>query len=949
MANKYKFILFLFLLSTSGYTQTNSHWRGEQGSFILNYNKPVTYKNNSVKGYGLQATIAQNNGTLVLQAQPNIGAYYFKDSICISANNPLLHTRNCINYFCKTGDQEYMAIHHSYGDSDSTNGLYSCKISIEADSIKKYQLNQNLLQPEFFKSSLDTLFSESCTRIMHYRLYSYILFTIINDSLLIYLIDSNGIKFKSAYNLQTLIPFKNCEGGDLTNKIYSIAVCNNLENIFVYSYYAFRKEYSYLNIRTKMYCCKYDLLHKFHFNANTFRISDPIYTEILYHWEDNPLDTLFTYYQVYTDQMTLSDNDSFLYFFSNSAIYKRKIPVLPIVESNDILDTVVYKLVQFNTTRATIKEVGLISPPDICVKLKEGIAGELWFISAKNRKTISFDRIVNPNADNAYLKENEFVFNTGNDVFWGQFNHVRDQFRIDYEIDYTCRAEVKFTDYSNPYIPFDSFVWAIHYPTHTDTQYTRFPRLIFTLNGDYFIKGIAVAKSLNNYSEIYTDTIYIRIPQKPIAAFTATQTKVCRFSPVVFKNNSYSAQSHPAVPSKYTWYFGDGDSLVSSTATAVTHVYKLPGNYTVSLHYYNGYCDSLLVKEQYITVADAPVPGFSVSDSIGCAPQAIAISDTATVGITQKQYYFSDLDSWLTVQTLPLIHEFTTAGKHKIVQRLVGYTGCITQTDSVWINLSEGLSNRDTLHMSVATFTPTDSIALYWPPLKGAVGYRVYGSSNGSNFTYLQSVRQNTATITYTSGQPSFVARGVDSCGRTSASGLMGKPVILQGTASNNSTATLSYSPYAQWADNRISYTIEKQLNGQWEPIGTQQSTATYTDGGFAIKGQSQSCYRIRAQNSQYYSYSNTLCLPYVPVIYLPNAISPNADNLNETLQPVTYGIEQWEICIYTRWGQKVLQYNQGQTPTMSSLTPGVYMMRCIATDNQHNQHVLNQTLHVVE
>lgn len=46
--------------------------------------------------------------------------------------------------------------------------------------------------------------------------------------------------------------------------------------------------------------------------------------------------------------------------------------------------------------------------------------------------------------------------------------------------------------------------------------------------------------------------------------------------------------------------------------------------------------------------------------------------------------------------------------------------------------------------------------------------------------------------------------------------------------------------------------------------------------------------------------------------IYVPNAFSPNANQLNEVFGPVGYGILDYELIIYNRWGQQVYKEKNG-------------------------------------
>ncbi|MBI1308173.1 MAG: hypothetical protein GC181_16345, partial [Bacteroidetes bacterium] len=71
-------------------------------------------------------------------------------------------------------------------------------------------------------------------------------------------------------------------------------------------------------------------------------------------------------------------------------------------------------------------------------------------------------------------------------------------------------------------------------------------------------------------------------------------------------------------------------------------------------------------------------------------------------------------------------------------------------------------------------------------------------------------------------------------------------------------------------------------------------------------------CYLIKATNKTFSSFSNIICLKYKPVIFIPNAISPNHDGLNDVFNPVIYGVDLYKLKIYNRWGEEVYSEKNG-------------------------------------
>jgi gliding motility-associated-like protein len=57
-------------------------------------------------------------------------------------------------------------------------------------------------------------------------------------------------------------------------------------------------------------------------------------------------------------------------------------------------------------------------------------------------------------------------------------------------------------------------------------------------------------------------------------------------------------------------------------------------------------------------------------------------------------------------------------------------------------------------------------------------------------------------------------------------------------------------------------------------------------------------------------SHSNDFCFVYKPLIYIPNAFTPDGDNLNDVFLPVLSNIDpiEYNLSIYNRWGQVIFE-----------------------------------------
>jgi len=71
-----------------------------------------------------------------------------------------------------------------------------------------------------------------------------------------------------------------------------------------------------------------------------------------------------------------------------------------------------------------------------------------------------------------------------------------------------------------------------------------------------------------------------------------------------------------------------------------------------------------------------------------------------------------------------------------------------------------------------------------------------------------------------------------------------------------------------------------------------------------------EKCYRIAASkvDGTAVSYSNTVCIPYEHLMFIPTAFSPNGDGLNEKKRINGIELKKSTITFYNRWGEKVSQ-----------------------------------------
>jgi len=490
------------------------------------------------------------------------------------------------------------------------------------------------------------------------------------------------------------------------------------------------------------------------------------------------------------------------------------------------------------------------------------------------------------------------------------------------------------------------------------------PTLNFTRSGNYLCKVI-LKSHLGTYKEVWYDTLRIRIP--PVADFEAADTLVCAYVPLEFSDESISDTVNAATGELWVWTFGDGETQTiflpfgqdRGGDISVSHVYTTPGTYTVSFFYSNGFCDSTLVKNKYITVVDAPAPGFSIDDTAGCTPVTLTITDTITKNTTGKEYNYNDGRGWINipVDQRNFSQTYTNAGAYWIVQRLYGYTNCVTQQDSIQVFLTPGFTEENSTHVAlvsyqdVAAYPPQEEVVtVMWHTNKDtADSYEVY--RNGKLIKELLA-----DTGAYNSADDSLVLEreglnyavvALDSCGSKTRMGLLGKPIHVTGKViGDNDMSIISHTGYEELllGTREISYSLQTFEYGEWVELNSQNNTLDYEDPrflNFVNEGlQLEKSYRVVGSTniSSDKTISNILRLPYKPILFLPTAFTPNGDNLNDIWIPVTFGVEHYEVDIYNRYGQKIIHFTEQEAGwAAEDIAIGAYMViiRAKGTDNE--------------
>ncbi|MBS1629064.1 MAG: PKD domain-containing protein [Bacteroidetes bacterium] len=170
----------------------------------------------------------------------------------------------------------------------------------------------------------------------------------------------------------------------------------------------------------------------------------------------------------------------------------------------------------------------------------------------------------------------------------------------------------------------------------------------------------------------------------PTAAFSNTPMGGCGALSVSFTDQS-TASSGSSITNR-RWDFGDG-TILNTTATSLTHVYALGGNYTVKLYITEtGGCQDSVVKSSLILV-NRPVAQFNSPNVLACLNIPVSFVNTST-SQTPASYTWAFGDGGTSTTTSPS-HSYTSSGTYTVQLIATDSNGCRdTMTKTTYINVA---------------------------------------------------------------------------------------------------------------------------------------------------------------------------------------------------------------------------------------------------------------------
>jgi hypothetical protein len=260
-----------------------------------------------------------------------------------------------------------------------------------------------------------------------------------------------------------------------------------------------------------------------------------------------------------------------------------------------------------------------------------------------------------------------------------------------------------------------------------------------------------------------------------------------------------------------------------------------------------------------------------------------------------------------------------------------GYSEIWYDTIVVNIPISDSFNAKDSPIIKRATLINNQQTLVEWKSFKHTFLYEIYKenkyyTTTQDTFFIDEFTEEITAPIEYK-------IKCKDSCGNVTGFSNIGKTIFLSiqeltALTGQFSECAINFNRYQKWTEGIDHYQLEGNFDGNlWQHLAFTKDT-TYIDKDYISLQHNQKCYRVTAfSKNGIQSTSNVSCSSYQPIIFIPNAVTLNSDNLNEKFDFTSYGITDIKMEIYNSWGEKIWEnkYEKYWSPDQT-IPAGVYV-----------------------
>jgi gliding motility-associated-like protein len=410
-------------------------------------------------------------------------------------------------------------------------------------------------------------------------------------------------------------------------------------------------------------------------------------------------------------------------------------------------------------------------------------------------------------------------------------------------------------------------------------------------------------------------TLNVRISPIPNADRINGDKFVCQDidDTVAYSVNGYTQ-------SRYIWWKDADSSNISGQGTGVVKfVWNMPGVYKLTvLEISKDSCIGNFI-DTFITVHPKPTTSVIAGDSVVCYPNHQ--NKTYSVkGFANSTYYWAVVNG--TIQsggsTNTIIVDWND--DHNCQLRVIEESefGCFgdTQRLNVFVDhpliviksVGDEYNNEKNIILQWKLINApryNSNFEIWRRTASGTTAFGFVDSVPRTDSVYIQKY-QNTNETAY-----DYFVRIHNLCGDP-VTAPFHRNILLTGNKANddNYAVVLNWNRYVGW-NNVKRYELYRRMgeDGTWQLYDIYNDTSAFYKNGFDSYYQ---CYRIKAIEDvggyEQESWSNEICFGFDPIVWIPNAFTPDGNGLNDLYEIFTASIKEFHILIYDRWGEKIFE-----------------------------------------
>lgn len=242
---------------------------------------------------------------------------------------------------------------------------------------------------------------------------------------------------------------------------------------------------------------------------------------------------------------------------------------------------------------------------------------------------------------------------------------------------------------------------------------------------------------------------------------------------------------------------------------------------------------------------------------------------------------------------------------------------------------------------------------LWEPPFNELVqSYSVFDDHGG----FLDSTSQTNIATTFADINNSCIKIQLTNvCGNTSILSDLNCPIIVSSKQNNDGSITLSWPEYTGWQNGVNSYAIvifdenmtlldslnvDNQLD-YIDPLPNNNNQVSY-----------YKVWAIAQDTGLIESSSNLLRIERPPIIAIPNAFTPDGDNINDVFVVTGKFIKSIELSIFNRWGSTIYEVNGNSWDGRSNgkkVPLGNYIYHVVIKDFAGNELIRSGTVLILK